>query len=171
MRQATRMQVAIMVKASLADGKPNSKLLCTGNSVHINKNNPNSARSSNSLVCGLLEEQKQPPAICLCQESEDCSKRATSEYLPKLLTTSETAEVLRCSAKTILRHLSSGKLTGTKVGGIWLFAAADISAVFVDGLVRKTSGLTEQRKLSKPEPQDEQTEDQPQLKSSLFLMK
>lgn len=44
----------------------------------------------------------------------------------KLLTIEETAEILRVSARTIIRYIESGKLKASKIG-VWRIKEADLN--------------------------------------------
>jgi excisionase family DNA binding protein len=59
--------------------------------------------------------------------------------VPKLMTTSEIANVLRCSEKTILRRVQAGALPAIKEGGRYLFDAQVIRAALLALMVRPKS--------------------------------
>jgi excisionase family DNA binding protein len=54
----------------------------------------------------------------------------------RLLTTSEVADLLRCSEKTILRRVQAGTLAAVREGGRYVFDAEVIRAMFLANMVK-----------------------------------
>lgn len=66
----------------------------------------------------------------------DSVEIAPPTHFPDLLTTSEVAELLRCSEKTIFRRVHAGKLPAIKEGGRYLFDADLIRTELMARMVR-----------------------------------
>ncbi len=61
------------------------------------------------------------------------------DNVPRLMTTSQVAIILRCSEKTILRRVQAGTLPAIKEGGRYLFDADVIRAALLALMVRPKS--------------------------------
>jgi excisionase family DNA binding protein len=68
------------------------------------------------------------------------------QSMEPLLTTAEGAEILRCSTRTMLRRIQSGKLRAVQIGGRYLLRREDVAE-----FIRKSLTSKSQKNLRKPQ--------------------
>ena len=66
----------------------------------------------------------------------DDESASVQTNIPIFQTTSEVAETLRTSTKTILRWIKSGALPAQRAGRHWLIKVEDVNARLVRGMMR-----------------------------------